>query len=42
MEAANVKRLVLISAVDVRDRAKEVPEWYDEGTSEYPPECAVE
>ena len=33
MEAGNVKRLVLIGAVDIRDRSKGWPEWYDEDDS---------
>lgn len=35
MEAGNVKRLVLVGAVDVRDREKGYPEWYDEASSEF-------
>lgn len=34
MEASNVKRLVLIGAVDIRDRSKGWPEWYDDADSE--------
>jgi hypothetical protein len=33
MEAGNVKRLVLIGAVDIRDRSKGYPEWYDDADS---------
>lgn len=33
MEAGNVKRLVLIGAVDIRDRTKGWPEWYDDDDS---------
>jgi hypothetical protein len=33
MEAGNVKRLVLIGAVDIRDRSKGWPEWYDDADS---------
>jgi nucleoside-diphosphate-sugar epimerase len=36
MEAGNVKRLVLIGAVDIRDRSKGWPEWYDEDDSQCP------
>jgi nucleoside-diphosphate-sugar epimerase len=35
MEGANVKRLVLIGAVDIRDRSKGWPDWYDEDDSEF-------
>jgi hypothetical protein len=35
MEAGNVKRLVLIGAVDIRDRSKGYPDWYDDDDSEY-------
>ena len=34
LEAANVKRLVVIGALDIRDRSKGWPEWYDEDDSE--------
>ena len=30
MEGANVRRLILVGAVDIRDRGGEVPGWYDE------------
>lgn len=33
MEAGNVKRLVLIGALDIRDRSKGWPDWYDEDDS---------
>jgi nucleoside-diphosphate-sugar epimerase len=36
MEAGNVKRLVLIGAVDIRDRSKGYPEWYDDADSGSP------
>ncbi|KAI0126398.1 Rossmann-fold NAD(P)(+)-binding protein [Xylariales sp. AK1849] len=31
---AGVKRFITVSALDVRDRAKPAPEWYDDGTRE--------
>lgn len=34
MEAANVKRLILVGAMDVRDRKGEVPSWYSAEDSE--------
>lgn len=37
MEAGNVKRLVLVGALDIRDRSKGYPDWYndDDSKSEY-------
>ncbi len=36
MEMANVKRLILVGAVDIRSREKGWPGWYDEESSESP------
>ena len=35
MEAANVKRLLLVGAIDVRDPSKGYPEYYDEASRRY-------
>ena len=35
MESANVKRLILVGAIDVRTRDKGWPKWYDEKDSEW-------
>jgi nucleoside-diphosphate-sugar epimerase len=35
MESGNVKRLVVVGAVDIRDRSKGYPEWYNEDDSEW-------
>lgn len=34
MEMANVKRLIVVGAIDIRDRSKDVPSWYNEADSE--------
>ena len=34
METANVKRLLVVGAVDIRDREKGFPDWYSEDSSE--------
>ena len=36
MEAANVKRLLVVGAVDIRDRSKGYPDYYSEDSSEFP------
>lgn len=38
MESGNVKRLVLIGALDVRDRSKGWPEWYNDEDSAF---CSI-
>lgn len=40
MEAANCKRLIVVGAMDVRDRSKDMPEWYTKEDSKYQdPKC---
>jgi hypothetical protein len=40
MEAANCKRLIVVGAMDVRDRSKDMPEWYTKEDSKFlDPEC---
>lgn len=41
MESANVRRLVLVGAVDVRDREGEVPGWYTKEDRMSPPRIPV-
>jgi nucleoside-diphosphate-sugar epimerase len=41
MEAANVKRLVLIGALDIRDRSKGWPEWYNDDDSQSCPHILI-
>ena len=36
MESANVKRLILVGAVDIRDRDGEVPSWYTDDDGRLP------
>lgn len=40
MEAANCKRLIVVGAMDVRNRSKDMPEWYTKEDSKYQdPKC---
>jgi nucleoside-diphosphate-sugar epimerase len=39
MESANVRRLILVGAVDIRDRDREVPGWYDDEDGAYISAC---
>lgn len=41
LEASNIRRLIVVGALDVRNRDGEVPEWYNDEDSE-PPDMSLE